>query len=407
MKDRRLKRVTRTTSEHAHNGRRDFLRRSLFAAVPGVLTATGISRALAGTGSSVEAAYAPPTRARGAAVLNVRNRGAYGDGIHDDTTAIQAAIDALPSDGGTILIPAGTYVIDPTRNLRLRSRMHLQLADGAKLAAKRNSAERAYVVMVYKVSDVEISGGQIVGDRDNHLGTTGEWGHAIMVRGSSRVTIRDIHLSKCWGDGISIGGAMVTNQPTVPSQGIVIANVVSTGNRRQGLSIGRSSEVKVYDSEFSNNTGIDPGCGIDIEPDADDLGTCTTVHIENCLIRKNQGNGIQVYKRVNGVTIKSCTVEYNGGYGILTIAPVSGYIAQNKFQHNYLMGVMLRSATKSYQVSGNTFRNNHTRMHGVSTATNPLVSMTGLVDGNNGNGAHIQATTDCVDLRVTTNQYAK
>lgn len=396
----------------AHSGgvatpRRDFLRKSLLLAVPGILSFSYLPRALAAIGSTADATYAPPARARGAAVLNVLDHGVYGDGDHDDTTAFQAVIDALPADGGTVYVPAGNYIIDPTRNLRLRSKMHLQLADGAKLLAKRNSADRAYVLMAYKVSDVEISGGQIVGDRDNHLGTTGEWGHGIMVRGSSRVTIRDIRISRCWGDGISVGGAIVTGLPTVVSQGVVIANVVSTGNRRQGLSIGRSSEVKVYDSEFSDNVGIAPGCGIDVEPDANDLGTTTTVHVENCLITGNQGNGIQVYKRVKGITIKRCTIEYNGGYGILTIAPVSGYIALNRIAHNYLMGVMLRSATTSYQVSGNVFRNNHTRMHGVNTTDLPLVSMTGLVDGNNGNGAHIQATTDCIDLRVTTNSYAK
>ncbi|RDZ27428.1 hypothetical protein DX914_14460 [Lysobacter silvisoli] len=388
--------------------RRDFLRKSLLLSVPAVLGYAALPKlAFAATGATPTDAYVPPVRARGSAVLNVRDHGVYGDGDHDDTTAFQAVIDALPATGGTVYVPAGDYVIDPVRKLYLRSKMHLQLADGARLLAKRNDAERAYVLMVYKVSDVEISGGRIVGDRDNHLGTSGEWGHGIMVRGASRVTIRDIHLSKCWGDGISVGGAIVTNQPTVPSQGVVIANVVSTGNRRQGLSIGRSSEVKVYDSEFSYNTGIAPGCGIDIEPDANDLGTTTTVHVENCLIHRNQGNGIQVYKRVKGVTIKRCTIEYNGGYGILTIAPVSGYIAQNRISHNHLMGVMLRSATTSYQVSGNVFRNNHTRMHGVNTTDLPLTSLTGLIGGNNGNGAHIQATTDCVDLRVTTNSYAK
>ncbi len=37
--------------------------------------------------------------------------GAVGDGVTDDTKAIQAAIDSLKETGGTIFIPAGTYVI--------------------------------------------------------------------------------------------------------------------------------------------------------------------------------------------------------------------------------------------------------------------------------------------------------
>lgn len=380
--------------------RRAFLRNTLLLTAPLALSTLGISKALA-------AVYVPATRARGSTRLSVRDWGAYGDGIHDDTTAIQYAIDALPASGGTVVVPAGNYVIDPTRNVRLRSNMHLQLADGARLLAKRNDQERAYVLMVYKVSNVEISGGQIVGDRDNHLGTAGEWGHGIMVRGSSKVTIRDIHVSRCWGDGISIGGAMVANAPTVPCSDVVIANVVCTGNRRQGATIGCATGVKIYDSEFSDTNGIAPACGIDIEPDANDSRITSTVHIENCLIRNNAGNGILIYKRVNGVTVRSCTIEHNGGHGILTIGPENGYIAQNRIQHNYLVGTMFGASTRGYQFSGNTSRNNNTRLHGVNKVLNPLASMTGIVEGNKGNGAHVAKVSTATDIRVTTNSYAK
>jgi len=387
---------------HAEHGagmpRRDFLRKSILLALP--LAMGGF------TLPAVAAVYVPPTRARGSTRISVVDAGALGNGSNDDTSAFQLAIDRLPADGGTVYVPAGNYVIDPTRNVRLRSKMHLEMAPGAKLLAKRNSDDRAYVLMVYKVSDVEISGGEIVGDRDNHLGTTGEWGHGIMVRGSSRVTVRDMRISKCWGDGISIGGAMVLGQPSIPCYDVAIGNIVSTGNRRQALSIGRSSKVRVYDSEFSYTAGLAPGCGIDIEPDADDLGVTSDVHIENCRILHNQGNGIQVYKRVTGVTIKGNLLDYNGGYGVLAIGSSSCFIATNIIRHHYLEGVMIRVASSDYQVSDNSFRNNKTRLWGIRTGY-PTIWMTGLVAGSSGNGAHIVVTSDTSNVRVTTNGYAK
>jgi len=42
-------------------------------------------------------------------IRNVKEYGAYGDGIHDDTTAIQNAI--IDNDNNTIYIPSGTYLI--------------------------------------------------------------------------------------------------------------------------------------------------------------------------------------------------------------------------------------------------------------------------------------------------------
>jgi parallel beta-helix repeat protein len=315
--------------------------------------------------SASAATLVPPSRARGSARTSVRDHGARGDGVHDDSAAFQRAIDAQPDDGGTVEVPAGTYLIDPTRRTSLRSRMHLELAPEAQLKAKPNAEQRAYVLMAALVSDIEISGGRILGDRDTHHGSTGEWGHGIALYGASRVTVRDILVSRCWGDGIGIGGKRPGGKKKlapVPSQDIVLSGVTCTGNRRQGLTIGHSRDVRVHDCEFSDTAGTLPQCGIDIEPDAP--GTAVRAHIENCVVRGNRGSGIQIHKRSSDITVKGCTIENNGGYGVLAVGTMDGLIVDNLIRGNGLQGIGLRGGTRNYQASRNDLSGNRLRQRG-------------------------------------------
>lgn len=63
--------------------------------------------------------------------LNVRDFGAKGDGVQDDTIFIQAAIMACPKES-RVLVPAGTYRIT---SLFLKDDIRLELAEGAVLSA--------------------------------------------------------------------------------------------------------------------------------------------------------------------------------------------------------------------------------------------------------------------------------
>ena len=66
------------------------------------------------------------------ATLNVRELGAAGDGLSDDTGFLQAAIMACPPNG-RVLIPEGTYRIT---SVFLKSGLRLELAKGAVLLAE-------------------------------------------------------------------------------------------------------------------------------------------------------------------------------------------------------------------------------------------------------------------------------
>ena len=69
------------------------------------------------------------TTARESATVEPRAFGGVGDGVADDTSALQRAIDACPA-GGRVFIPEGNWLSAP---LFLKSDMDLHLARGARL----------------------------------------------------------------------------------------------------------------------------------------------------------------------------------------------------------------------------------------------------------------------------------
>lgn len=85
------------------------------------------------------APQAPGAALSGTRVYNVVDFGAKGDGKTLDTQALQAAIDACTKDrGGTVLVPAGTFVIG---TVELKSNVTLHIAAQAKLLGSADGTQ--------------------------------------------------------------------------------------------------------------------------------------------------------------------------------------------------------------------------------------------------------------------------
>lgn len=328
---------------------------------PRRMLAAGLALALGVVAVPASAATwwtATPTMTIGSASVNVRNAGALGNGVHNDTAAFQAAINSLPATGGTVTVPAGRYMIDAVTSVKLRSHVRLKLDPLAQLVAIPNSSTRYYVLKAWGVSDVEITGGQIIGERVQHIGTTGEWGMGVDIRSSSKVYVHDLQVSNCWGDGLYIG-ATGSASTAVPSTDITVSRVTSNNNRRQGLSFGPVQRVYVVNSAFTNTNGTAPQDGIDIEPQTQ--GISQNIRIESSTISGNMGNGLELQQNVTGVVLKSSTVKQNHGFGVLGDGGINSSIASNLITENGLDGVGMVATTHDVQITGNTITYNSTR----------------------------------------------
>jgi hypothetical protein len=220
-------------------------------------------------------------------VVDVKQKGAKGDGQTDDTAAIQAAIDEIAGTGGTVFVPDGTYLVVTAagkKRLALKSKMTLKLAKGATLKAIPNDSEKYSVLWISGVSNVTVTGGTLEGDREERKGKSGSWGMGIHInRGASHVTISGLTAKKMWGDGFYVQGA----------KDVTFCSVVADNNRRQGLSIIDAEGLVVLNSIFKNTRGTRPSAGIDFEPD-DGEQKVTDVRIENSQFLDNEGPGILI-----------------------------------------------------------------------------------------------------------------
>jgi hypothetical protein len=288
-----------------------------------------------------------PSRVRGTTVISVLLHGAVGNGVTNNVAAFNASIAALPSDGGTILVPDGDYLIDvsDTVSVNLRSNMHLELSDNARIICKPNNHTNYYMLRAKLVHDVEISGGQIIGDRVGHIGTTGEWGYGVRLEGATKVTVHDTKVSNCWGDGLIAGGSSGTY-----ADDIWFWNVISDNNRRQAITIGLAKNGRIEGCTLTNTNGTAPQAGIDFEPDS---GPAFNWVVKNNIITGNAGAGILMWQHTShDIVINNNTVNSNH-WGIYGDSVSNIEVSNNICRSNSNQGIRVGPNNNNWVVTAN------------------------------------------------------
>lgn len=213
--------------------------------------------------------------------VNVKQYGAKGDGITDDTTAIQNAINAAAT-GSVIFFPAGTYLVSST----------IQLV-----------AELAY------------------------LGTTGSYGSSTIKQKNSS-NLPAVLAASGW-----------YNNNTFSDNPVRIENLLIDGNNSNNTT-SHGIVLMNYDSIIRECTVINaPGCGIVISSINRSGGTLSNTAVENriesCKISGAGTHGIWIHDSGNNATdgyLDSCIVSGTTQDGIHMDTAVGWFIQHN---HTY------------------------------------------------------------------------
>ena len=284
----------------------------------GVFFFDAASAAANNNGTILEPDTAPPLGRwvrQGSASVDVAWFGATGDGVTNDSAAIQAAVTA--SNGLPVTFtPGATYLVVAAIVPPSGARIELS---GATILVQTVAAANCWGFNLDTVNDVEIRGGAITGQLGN--GIVPQSGFGVYVTSSTNVTLKDLDISLHWYDGVFIAYA---------SANVVQERVNAHHNRRAGCSVIGGNSL-IFRDGFYVDTGHAAApeggeFGINIEVDGVG-GAVDGVLVDNCELSRNgtvgngTGAGFTARKGVGGsrpqnIRLVGCRVESNLETGI-------------------------------------------------------------------------------------------
>jgi hypothetical protein len=203
------------------------------------------------------------------APANVLDFGAIGDGITNDTVAVQAAINAVDA----VYFPTGTYLLN-TVTLKTDSFL---FGDGASTIIKQNtitsasygtffadSGSASTTINNIVIRDMRIESPNIVAPVFN------EFQHLISLNGVKNALIENIDFIGFYGDGLYLGSGPAGGQER-HNTNVTVRSCFFDGinkENRQGISVIDGNGILIDGNYFTRTTKSTMPGAIDIEPDA-------------------------------------------------------------------------------------------------------------------------------------------
>lgn len=303
----------------------------------------------------------------GASVFNIRDFGAVGDGVTMDTTAIQAAIDACTADqGGTVLVPAGTFL---TGTLFLKSNVTLHLAARALILGSTSLADYATnIARCGFVNETSIDKCLIYAENAENVGITGR-GRVDGQGGAFKPILEDgtrgqrpmlTRLYRCRNvlfEGVTLGGAgswcsHFRECFDVRVTGVTIHNRVNGNN--DGIDLMSTSRVRISDC-----TIICQDDAICFQNMSDDYPVEDIV-ITNCIMSTRWAairSGGAHRGGIRNVTVSNCVIRDTYGCGIKLQVSGNGSMENMAFSNIVMPGVSCPISLRF----GNAHYNNESR----------------------------------------------
>jgi polygalacturonase len=222
--------------------------------------------------------------------FNVRNFGAVGDGKNLDSPAIDKAIDAADAaGGGTVLVPAGTYL---SGSIHLKSNIHLLIDAGATILGAPQDMNVYDETEPYTLGGYQDGGhcyfhnSLIWGENLTNIFITGSG----TISGGGLVRVDKILDQMCGFDHDGKPGPSATNLPPVRLGNKAIALKLCRNVLIRDVTILHGGHFAVLVTGCDNLT-VD-NVTMDTDRDGIDIDCCRNTTVSNCRINSPNDDGL-------------------------------------------------------------------------------------------------------------------
>jgi hypothetical protein len=354
--------------------------------------------------------------------VSVKDFGAVGDGVSDDTAAILTAISA--SSGKQLVMPAGTYLVSSEIAISVQCSIEGQNPFATIIRTNNPTAN------IFKCTsgNVQISG---IGFESS---VTRSGGSYLDTNSQSNVSLTNFKMTGAYR-GVTINGGAIINISSAGKIADIRETIATTG---RGIYItGTCFAVSLF-GIVMDSSGVQPEAGIYIDSSADvTMNTCNiirqrigmlivpstgqtvdTVWATNCYFDTSTG-GVQIAPTNNGnvknIKFNACWLASHTGNGIditgSASATISGvHLIDCECKVNGLAGLSVSNGVglRDVQVIGGLYGNNASGIS-FATAVTEFVIMgatLGRGGGVNGNSVWGAVFNGAVSNCVITNNVA-
>lgn len=314
--------------------RRDFLKQTLSGT------------ALAGLGTAAAMAALPNAFGDGVKFIaaNVKDFGASGDGITDDTAAFHAARDAV-GVRGKVIVPSGTYIVSG-----LTANVDYQTWEFSSNSAVVKMKSGASEILSITANGMTLVGGVF----DGSNGTKNDWSQQGI-----RVT----------GDGVTIQNATVQHSPkagiyALNCNRITVSGCTIINSNYKGIFVQSDSasgplniyDIVITDNLVDNSSGWDGARGIGVRAGDENEQLANRITIRHNTVRLPYGQSIDTETIVltNGADyIVEGNIVIGGFLGISCANTRRGIISNNLVRGFRRAGIEIPLNTADVTISRN------------------------------------------------------